>query len=159
MRVNDAVIGAVLLVLALAVVWHVQDFPKIPGQPYGVALYPFTVGVGLAIVSVLLIVTGLRSRAPMLALERTDSHGPGGERRIAAFVATVASLFFYLFFADRLVFLVCSTVMLVAMFWTYGVRRALVVPLAVAATLFIHFGFYKLLKVPLPWGVLQAFAW
>jgi putative tricarboxylic transport membrane protein len=35
--------------------------------------------------------------------------------------------------------------------------RALV--LSVALTLLIHYGFYKLLKVPLPWGVLQPIAW
>ena len=33
------------------------------------------------------------------------------------------------------------------------------VAVAIAATLVIHTCFYKLLKVPLPWGVLQRFAW
>ena len=27
------------------------------------------------------------------------------------------------------------------------------------ATLLIHFAFYKLLRVPLPWGVLVNYAW
>ena len=36
-------------------------------------------------------------------------------------------------------------------------RRALL--LAVVATLVIHFAFYKLLRVPLPWGVLTPYAW
>ena len=51
MRVNDAVTGAVLLVLSLAVVWHVRSFPTIPGQPYGAALYPLLVGCGLGYVA------------------------------------------------------------------------------------------------------------
>jgi len=34
-----------------------------------------------------------------------------------------------------------------------------IVPLAVAMTLGIHYAFYKLLKVPLPWGLLQGVAW
>jgi putative tricarboxylic transport membrane protein len=29
----------------------------------------------------------------------------------------------------------------------------------VAATLVIHTAFYKLLKVPLPWGLLERFVW
>jgi len=37
------------------------------------------------------------------------------------------------------------------------VLRALV--LAVLLTLLIHFVFYKLLRVPLPWGLLQGVAW
>jgi putative tricarboxylic transport membrane protein len=34
-----------------------------------------------------------------------------------------------------------------------------VVPLAVVVTLIIHYAFYKLLRVPLPWGLLQGVAW
>jgi putative tricarboxylic transport membrane protein len=30
---------------------------------------------------------------------------------------------------------------------------------AVLVTLVIHFAFYKLLRVPLPWGLLQNYAW
>ena len=30
---------------------------------------------------------------------------------------------------------------------------------AVVATLVIHFAFYKLLRVPLPWGLLTPWAW
>jgi len=33
------------------------------------------------------------------------------------------------------------------------------VPIAIVMTLLIHYAFYKLLKVPLPWGLLQSIAW
>jgi putative tricarboxylic transport membrane protein len=33
------------------------------------------------------------------------------------------------------------------------------VPLAIVVTLLIHYVFYKLLRVPLPWGLLQKVAW
>lgn len=159
MRVNDAVIGAVLLVLSLAVVWHVRSFPTIPGQTYGAALYPFLVGCGLGICSLLLIVKGLRDGTPIVGTGRgVDAGSPAGKRPVA-FATTVAALLFYLFFGEQLGFLVSSTLMLVALFLAYGVRRAMVVPLAVIATLVIHYGFYKMLKVPLPWGLLESFAW
>ena len=32
-------------------------------------------------------------------------------------------------------------------------------PIAVVATLVVHFAFYQLLRVPLPWGLLQGVAW
>jgi putative tricarboxylic transport membrane protein len=41
----------------------------------------------------------------------------------------------------------------------FGVRVRWIVPLAVVVTLVIHYAFYKLLHVPLPWGVLERFAW
>ncbi|HRO57986.1 MAG TPA: tripartite tricarboxylate transporter TctB family protein [Burkholderiaceae bacterium] len=160
MRVNDAVIGAVLLVLSLAVVWHVRSFPTIPGQPYGAALYPFLIGCGLGICSLLLIAKGFRSGIPIVETgQRGDADDAPSGHRPVAFVTTLLALLFYLLFAERLGFLVSSTLMLIALFLAYGVRRVMVVPLAVIATLVIHYGFYKLLKVPLPWGLLESFAW
>ena len=42
----------------------------------------------------------------------------------------------------------------------FGVRpRVRSLPLALVVTLVIHYAFYKLLRVPLPWGVLQGIAW
>jgi len=61
--------------------------------------------------------------------------------------------------SERLGFIVCAFAVLCALLWTYGVRRALILPIALTATLVIHTGFFKLLKVPLPWGVLQPLAW
>ena len=43
--------------------------------------------------------------------------------------------------------------------WAFGVKPAWIVPIAIVATLLIHSAFYKLLSVPLPWGLLQPFAW
>jgi putative tricarboxylic transport membrane protein len=49
--------------------------------------------------------------------------------------------------------------MLVALFKALRVnwRRTLIV--SVIATVLVHFAFYKLLRVPLPWGVLTPWAW
>jgi len=45
------------------------------------------------------------------------------------------------------------------MFLALSVRRTLVLPLALVITLAIHTVFYKGLRVPLPWGVLQPWQW
>ena len=37
MKINDALSGAALVALGATVLWHVQGFPKIPGQNYGAA--------------------------------------------------------------------------------------------------------------------------
>lgn len=153
MRVNDALIGAVLLALSLVVLWHVRTFPLVPGQPYGSALFPTLAAAGLAVASVLLIVQGLRSGSPLLRASETKTSG-----RIAAAV-TIAALVFYLFAAQRVGFIVSAALMLAAMLWSYGVRRVLIVPVAVIATLVIHTLFFKLLRVPLPWGWLAPVAW
>lgn len=162
MKANaDTFIGAVLLIVSIAVVWHVQEFPSIPGQPYGAALFPMVIGVGLGIASLALVVTSLRRLpAPAVALAGgpQSAEEPAPSRPLA-FVATLGSLLLYPLLADPLGFIICSTLMLCAMLWTYGVRPALVPVVAVAATLAIHTMFYKFLKVPLPWGLLQPLAW
>src|SRR5687767_10778692 len=63
MRLPDWLTGAVLLVLALAVLWHVQSFPDIPGQAYGAGLFPGLAATGLALASLALIGGSLRRRA------------------------------------------------------------------------------------------------
>lgn len=154
MRVNDALIGIVLLALALAVLWHVRTFPPVPGQPYGSALFPTLSAAGLAVTAVLLIVQGWRSGAPWF---QTSSAATRSTRVAAA--VTIAALVFYLLASQRLGFVVSAAIMLIAMLWSYGVRRSLVVPIALIATLVIHTLFFKFLKVPLPWGVLAPVAW
>jgi len=153
MRINDTVIGSVLLLLSLAVLWHIRDFPAFPGQPHGPALFPGVVASGLALVSVALIRSGIREGGPLFRL------GSGSVRGLLPFATTVACLFFYYFMSERLGFLVSGVLVLSALLWTYGVKRSLVLPVAIGASLAIHTGFFKLLKVPLPWGVLQPIAW
>jgi putative tricarboxylic transport membrane protein len=153
MRVNDTVIGSVLLLLSIAVLWHVQGFPDMPGQPYGPAVFPGVAAAGLGLCSLLLIVQGVRSGAPLVQRE------PGPSRSVLPLATTIGGLFFYYFLVERLGFVVCAPIVLAALLWTFGVRRALIAPVALVSTLVIHTAFYKLLKVPLPWGVMQRFAW
>jgi putative tricarboxylic transport membrane protein len=78
---------------------------------------------------------------------------------VIALCVLVASVVFYILLANELGFFFTSFLMLVALFKALRVswRRTLIV--AVVATLSVHFAFYKLLRVPLPWGVLTPWAW
>ena len=60
---------------------------------------------------------------------------------------------------DRLGFIVTGVIYLCTLFWVFGVKTRWILPLAIGVTLGIHYAFYKLLKVPLPWGILQGIAW
>ena len=156
MKINDAVFGAFLLVLGLAVLVHVQSFPKIPGQNVGPALFPGIVAAGLVACALLLILSGLRSRpqAPWFeALPWVRS-----PRHIGAFIAVVVATTAYVLLANRVGFLIVAPLALLAMFVAFGVRPVVAVVVAVAGTLVIWYAFYKLLRVPLPWGVLERFA-
>ena len=156
MKINDAIFGAVLLALGLALLWHVQSFPKIPGQNVGPALFPGSVAAALVVCAVLLIVSGLRARAQGAWFEGLPWMRSG--RHARAFVALIGATVAYILLADRVGFLIVSPLALFVMLVAFGVRRRSAAIVGVVGTLVIWYAFYKLLRVPLPWGVLERFA-
>lgn len=154
MKVNDGLIGAILLMLSLAVLWHVRDFPNIPGQTYGASLFPTLAAAGLAVCSILLIISGLRSGQGLIYRSQVT---PG--RSLRALFVTLAVLLGYALLVDHLGFYLTASVALIVLMTTYGVKARLALPLGIGVTIVIHGTFYKLLGVPLPWGILQGYAW
>ena len=157
MKVNDAVFGFLLLVLGAAVLAVVQGYPKIPGQAVGPALFPGLIAVGLCIGGLLLIVRGWKERhdGPWLAWDDWVR----SPRHVLGLVVLLGSIAFYIAAADRLGFLVTSASIVLAVCLVLRVRPLTAFAVEIAASLLVHFAFYKLLRVPLPWGVLQGVAW
>jgi len=161
MKLNDAVWGALLVLFGAVVIFHVQSFPTIPGQKVGPALFPGLVAAGLAVCGVLLIGRGLAARASggerarWFELDRwTHVH-----RRVLAFALVIGVNVFYIELVDRLGFIPAGIVYLSLTFAVFEVKAKWILPIAILVTLGIHYAFYKLLKVPLPWGLLQGIAW
>ena len=157
MKLNDAISGALLLALSIAILIAIQSFPKIPGQNIGPGAFPGLLAVLLAFSSVILIVRGLKERLA----EPWVSFGAWlkSPRHLRSFAVTVGCLLFYIALSGTLGFILCGIAILCAMMWTVGTRAQLFVPIAIVATLVIHTIFYKGLRVPLPWGVLMPIAW
>jgi putative tricarboxylic transport membrane protein len=154
-KINDAVVGVALIALAIAILVHIQVYPLIPGQKYGPALFPGLVAVGFIATGALLIVRGVRQGFPLVQLAPwLRSPGP-----VTNFLAVCAALVFYIVAAGPLGFIPTGVVLLAALFLKFGVRPVRAIATAVVATLVIHTAFYKLLKVPLPWGLLERFVW
>ena len=155
MKINDAVVGACLIALAIAILVHIQAYPLIPGQKYGPALFPGVIAVGLIGCGLLLVRRGVRAGLPLVALA-------GWMRNptlVTNFLAICAVLVFYIAAAAPLGFIPTATICLVALFLKLKVRVLPAIVVALAATLVIHTLFYKLLRVPLPWGVLEPVLW
>ncbi len=162
MKLNDAVWGALFALLGAAILWHVRGFPRIPGQNVGPgALSRACSRAAMLVCGVILIATGLKARRAGAAGSRwaVAPEWLRSPRHVLAFAVLVAVNVFYLLVVDRLGFVLTAFVYLAALLWVLRVRLALVVPVALVMTLAIHYAFYKLLRVPLPWGVLQGFAW
>jgi putative tricarboxylic transport membrane protein len=157
MKLNDAVFGLLFLALGGLVLFAVRGFPNIPGQPVGPALFPGLIAVGLCIAGLILTVRGWQGRAQQPWLVWED--WVRSRRHAVALAVLLASIVFYIAAADRLGFLPCAVIILVALFAVLRVPFARSAVIAVIAALVVHFAFYKLLRVPLPWGMLAPYAW
>jgi putative tricarboxylic transport membrane protein len=154
-KINDTVVGVALIALAITILVHIQAYPLIPGQKYGPALFPGLIAVGFIATGGLLVARGVKSGGPLFT--------PGAWMRAPAlvtnFLAVCAALALYVLAVDALGFIPTGVVILLALFLKFGVRPLAALATAVATTLVMHWLFYKLLKVPLPWGILERFAW
>jgi putative tricarboxylic transport membrane protein len=145
----DRWVGLALALLGAAVFWSSRSFPAVPGQKLGAGFLPALVGAGLMLSGLALT---WRSRRRLY--EVADVRG--AEHVGSAFVI-MAVIAFYIVAADTLGFLIVAPVGLLAVFRALRVNWRPALLCAVAGTVIVHLAFYKLLRVPLPWGLFRPF--
>jgi putative tricarboxylic transport membrane protein len=157
LKLHDALSGAGLAALGGIVLWHIQGFPAMPGQKFGPAWFPGLIAAGLILCGAVLIVQGLRSAGPAQAWVALPGwiHRP---RPLAGVTAVLGGLLFYVFAADVVGFHITGVLLLSVWSRLLGASWRLSLAVSVAATLVIHLSFYKLLRIPLPWGIFERFA-
>jgi putative tricarboxylic transport membrane protein len=149
---SDRWVGVALALLGLAVLWSARAFPNVPGQKLGAAFLPMLVGAGLLLCALALIVRSLRGRA-----YASDKATAAGSEHFGSSLVVIAVVLAYIFLSERVGFLIIAPLCLLAGFLAFriGWRRALL--WAVVGTGVVHIAFYKLLRVPLPWGPITPF--
>lgn len=159
MKVNDAISGMGFVLLAGLVYWLTWDFPGMHGQPYGPALFPRLIAVMMAVGGLGLIVQGARKRAEGPSM--TMPEWVRSPRHVAGLLAVIVAVIFYILVSRWLGFVLSAFIILVVLFTILRGRAHLWSSLAIAAvtTLAIQQFFGDLLRVPLPWGILQSVAW
>ena len=125
-----------------------------PGQRFGPAWFPGSIAAGLGICGCFLIFAGLRQGRPWLALPDWVFR----RRTLLGVGSVIAGLLFYILAADTLGFYITGTVLLAFWMRILGTSWRLAGVVAVVATVAIHLSFYKLLRIPLPWGLLEQYA-
>ncbi|MDT8343679.1 MAG: tripartite tricarboxylate transporter TctB family protein [Thermohalobaculum sp.] len=154
MRFNDAIIGCIVILFAAVAGYATREFPTIPGQAYGAALFPRLLCAGFAVCGLVLISSGLRGRAGGGAWVALDpwARSTAGLLTIAL---TLGGMLFYILASEWLGFIPTAFLMVSALMLRLrgGWGSSLVI--AAAVTLAVHQIFYGLLLVPLPWGVLE----
>jgi putative tricarboxylic transport membrane protein len=155
MKFSDALSGLASLILGIAVIAYARSFPAMPGQAIGPALFPAIVGFALAVLGSIQAVSGLRKAAPWMEPDEWLRK----RSAVLHFVLVFAALLFYALAAERLGFFITGFIFLGVLWAAFGVPRKWIAPLALLVVLALHYAFYSVLRVPLPWGLLGGIAW
>ena len=158
MRFNDAVLGFIILAFGAAVALYADlTFPALPGQEFGPAFFPTIIGAVLFGCGLILLIQGLAKRNTVPLVELGEwARMP---RHIVNFVLVFLALLAYILFTDTVGFIPVSFLILTVLMLQFGSRWFTAAGIGLAATLVIHTIFYKVLLVPLPWGILEPLQW
>jgi putative tricarboxylic transport membrane protein len=154
MRANDAIAGLILIAFAAAMIGITFTFPAFPGQRYGPNLFPRVVGSGLVICGLILVWRGLQMRA---AGEPWGTLAPWARepRRAISFGLILGSILLYILVSEWVGFIPLVAGILIVLFLWFRARPIVAVPVAIAATLIVHWFFASAMRVPLPRGWLD----
>jgi putative tricarboxylic transport membrane protein len=153
MRIDDRLLGVLFCLLGIAVVRHSAGFPGIAGQYYGPALFPTVIGWGFVACGLVLLGAGLRRaglRGTMLALPDWGA-SPRGLLGVAVMLAAIVA---FVLLGDRIGFQILAFTTLALLYAIAGRGLARSLGAALAVTVLMELLFGKLLRVPLPRGLL-----
>jgi len=158
-KVNDAISGALFVAVAGLIFLFTSHFRSMPGQDYGAAFFPRTIAVLMALLGAALIAKGIRQHRASPWVETLEwMHSP---RHVANILLVLAVLVFYILVSDKLGFAITAFISLYALLlWLRGLQFWLSsAAITLASTIVIQQFFGQFLRVPLPWGILEAYAW
>ncbi len=160
MKLSDRFTGLFLILLGLAAAWGGSRLPPVPGQQVGPSVFPMVVGAGLILVGALIALHIGRSFEEIAAAEVAAHSEPDSEaeryaasRRWVAWLPPVLLVFYYLV-SERLGFVPTAFLMIAVLAYAFNANRKLILPVSLLGAIGIQIVFVKLLRVPLPPGLL-----
>ena len=157
MRLPDRVTGLFLVGLGAAAAYGGWQLPPVPGQPVGPNVFPLVIGTGLALCG-LAIALGIgrsfEEEEELIPVEGGQPPPPASKLYGLRALLPPALLLFYVAVADQLGFIITAGLIVFVTSTALGARWKLSLPLALLAPIAIHLIFSKLLRVPLPAGLL-----
>jgi putative tricarboxylic transport membrane protein len=160
MRLSDRLTGSVLVALGALAAYGGSRLPPVPGQQVGPNVFPMVIGIGLALCGLMIAFRigqtfEEEAEADLGRLEGVPQeeakkpHGLSGLRVLLP----PALLLFYVLAVERIGFVPTAALIVLTMALAFGAKLRLAVPLAALAPFGVHLVFYKLLRVPLPSGL------
>lgn len=165
MQLSDRVTGSFLVGLGALAAWGGSRLPPVPGQEVGPNVFPMVVGIGLVICGAL-VALGIGRRFEEEAQADLAAHSDETAAPEATsyppWVAAVrvllpcALLVFYVYTVNWLGFLLTAAILVAVTARTLGASWLLTLVVGIGGPVFVSLVFGKLLRVPLPPGLLPA---
>jgi putative tricarboxylic transport membrane protein len=153
MKISDTVVGVGFVGAGAAIFAATLGFPRLDGGSPGPALFP-------RVLAVLMIGFGASLAFPAALRRQTNPpdttpvpagpHPGGVINALLVFAAIIA----FMLVSPVLGFLLTTAAILLGLMWWLGTPLFRAVPAAIGLTLFVYVTFGKVLRVPLPLGVL-----
>lgn len=151
MKISDTVVGAGFVAAGALIFAGTLNYPTLEAGHPGPSLFPRMLGSLMAVFGGLLSLQGLRARdvtdeVAWLRLHRNPSFIN------AMFV--LAGVLAYIFLVERVGFLIMGALVIFVIMWRLQVRPLKAAVVAILFNTAVHFLFAKILRVPLPLGIL-----
>ncbi len=151
MKVSDTVVGAGFVAAGALIVAGTISYPTLEAGYPGPSLFPRILGTLMAVFGALVSVKGFRIQDATEDLDWRHLHrNPAFINALFVLVGVVA----YILFVDWLGFLVMGALLLFGIMWRLKVPPVKALVVAVAFNVLVHFLFAKIMRVPLPMGIL-----
>ncbi|KKB86064.1 hypothetical protein VW29_04030 [Devosia limi DSM 17137] len=153
LKVSDLGSGLAIASLGALVFAQSRSFPAAGGVPVGPSFYPGLIGGVLFVCGVALAISSIKQRTalPVVAL-------PGWTRKprsVLAVGAIVAAIVLYAVLSAQLGFLATAMLVTTVLLLAFGVRWYASLGAALALSVVLHVLFAVLMRVPLPYGLIE----
>jgi putative tricarboxylic transport membrane protein len=151
MKISDTVVGAGFVAAGALIVAATLNYPTLEQGHPGPSLFPRILGTLMAVFGGLVSVQGLRTG------DETQAVHWAGLHRNPAFVNALAVLVgstLFILFVERLGYLVMGSLLMFGIMWRIKVPVARAFLIAVLFNNVVYLLFAKVMRVPLPLGLL-----
>jgi putative tricarboxylic transport membrane protein len=151
MKISDTVVGAGFVAAGALVFAGTLHYPTLEGGHPGPSLFPRILATLMVAFGGVLGLQGVRAR------DVTDEVAWLQLHRNPAFInalVVLAGVLAYIFFVERVGFLIMGALVIFVIMWRLQVPVLKAVLVAILFNTAVHFLFAKILRVPLPLGIL-----
>jgi putative tricarboxylic transport membrane protein len=159
MLLSDRTTGLTLVGVGALAIYGGSRLPPMPGQEIGPSVFPVLIGAGLALCGAMIALGIGRSYEEVAEAEIASLQGMEPEAKQPKFyglraLIPVALLLFYAVASETIGFVPVAFIIVATMALTLGANWKHSLLLALVMAPLVHLLFSKLLRVPLPIGIL-----